>query len=76
MGRSLSDRPLYVGFQGVAVVARALADTGAVAFDPSRHFATSQSLFAIGGIADIGCGWDWMPRWRMTPKRHRACAHG
>ena len=36
MGRSLSDRPLYVGFQGVAVVARALADTGAVALDPKR----------------------------------------
>ena len=36
MGWSLSDRPLYVGFQGVAVVARALADTGAVAFDPKR----------------------------------------
>jgi len=29
---------------------------------PSRHFAASLNFFAIGGIADIGCGWDWMPR--------------
>jgi hypothetical protein len=32
------------------------------------HFAASQNLVAIGGIADIGSGWDWMPRWRMNPK--------
>ena len=44
MRRSLSDRPLYVGFQGVAVVARALADTGAVAFDPK---ATLQHLMLL-----------------------------
>ena len=44
MGRSLSDRPLYVGFQGLAVVARALADTGAVAFDPRRTSTTDSTL--------------------------------
>src|SRR3974377_907183 len=33
---------------------------------PSRQCAASQNLVVIGGIADIGCGWDWMPRWRMT----------
>ena len=46
MGRSLSDRPLYVGFQGVAVVARALADTGAVAFDPGCVKTSSQVCVA------------------------------
>src|SRR6516165_6896312 len=37
---------------------------------PSRHFAASQNSVAIGGIADIGCGSDWMPRWRMTRSGH------
>ena len=30
------------------------------AFGTSRNFAASQNLVAIGGIADIGCDWDWM----------------
>ena len=29
---------------------------------PSRYFAALLNLVAIGGIADIGCDWDWMPR--------------
>src|SRR6516225_2584641 len=29
-----------------------------------------QNLVAIGGIADIGCEWVWMPRWRMTRSGH------
>ena len=28
----------------------------------SRHFVASLNLVAIGGIADIGCRWNWTPR--------------
>ena len=37
---------------------------------PSRYFAVLLNLVAIGGIADIGCDWDWMPRSRMTQGGH------
>ena len=37
---------------------------------PSRHFAASLNLVSIGGVADIGCGSDWMPRWGMTHLGH------
>src|SRR6516165_5409491 len=43
--------------------------------DPSRHFAVSINLVAIGGIADIGRRWDWMPRWRMSRSRHPPRSH-
>ena len=55
MGRSLSDRPLYVGFQGVAVVARALADTGAVAFDPKWTLPNTFNLIDRLATALRGC---------------------
>ena len=54
------------GFQGLGSKTRRAGSKFAAlhmsAPGPSRHFAASLNFFAIGGIADIGCDWDWMPR--------------
>ena len=45
------------------------------AFGPSRHFAASLNLVAIGGIADIGRRWDWMPQFEPKQAKHTFCKH-
>ena len=73
---SVSDTPLSKPEQQRPALSQQadLSSVGVSAYGPSRHFVASQSLVAIGDIADIGRRWGPMPRWRMTQSGHqRVC---